>query len=297
MNKNYYVLAVLLVVLLFGCYDETKSVRDSDPKNVVIGTFNVEWLGDGVTDRVKRDEADYKRIAKVIEKTSVDIMALQEIENAAAMKKLMKYLPDYKYHISKSGGAQKLAVVYKGTVKVKNIGDYTPLEVKKRSSRPGLIIEAKKGNFDFKVMVVHFKSTSRWDNTPAKRKESVSIRRKQAEIAADWVIKSLAQGKEKDLMIIGDFNDTPHRKKDPTLNVLEDKAGLVFLTRDMKSCKFSSWFVIDHIAVTKSAAKRFLCSSPQTLDIRSMYNKEETKRISDHCPIYAKFEIVSPDND
>ena len=300
MNKMKKLVPIFLLLCLFvfkGCSEQSRSEVDSNPGNVVIGTFNVEWLGDGVRDRVKRTEKDYSNISKIIKKTGADIMALQEVENSKAMKRLLKYLPGYKFYISNSGSAQKLAVVYKNTVKMDLKGDYNPLIVKKRRTRPGLLFDAKKGNFDFKVMVVHFKSTSHWDNTPEKRAISVDLRRQQAEKVADWVNWTLKNRKEEDLIVVGDFNDTPQRKKEATLTPMEKRAGLIFLTRDMKSCKFSSWFAIDHIAVTKSASLRFTSTMPQVLDVHTLFSKAEAEKISDHCPIYAEFEVISPDND
>ncbi len=288
---------LLLLLLVFGCSETKKEVNDPDPENVTIGTFNIAWLGDGIDDRIMREEEHYSRIADVISTTGADILALQEVENERAVERVLKYLKDYSYHVSKGGGHLNLAVLYKNTVDLEIIGDYNPLIVEKNRTRPGLLFEAKKGNFDFVVMTVHFKSTSRYDNSPEKRRKSIELRKKQAFRAAEWIEKTLEDGSEEDLFIIGDFNDTPNRKKDPSLTVLHSKAGLRFLTKDMKSCKYSGWHVIDHIAVTSSAAQRFKSGTPMMFNVWDAYPHEDADYISDHCPIYAKFEVTSPDND
>ena len=74
----------LSLVTLFSC--STSSFDTT--QFVTIGTFNMEWLGDGVGDTKKRTDADYLRIADIIEKTGADVIGIQEVENEAALKKV-----------------------------------------------------------------------------------------------------------------------------------------------------------------------------------------------------------------
>jgi len=285
-------LSLFILLFAFGCEDEDPSF-----KPLRLATFNIEWLGDSVNDRVDRDQQDYENIADVIKSADLDLVALQEIENEAAMDLLLNFLPDYKYQISKSDAQQNLAVLYKDNLQIKIIGEYMPLAIKKDRNRPGLVLEGRKGNFDWIMMVVHFKATSRWDNTPEKKANSYEIRRKQANIANKWVDSILAIGKEKDIFLVGDFNDTPKRKKNNTIVSLMNNENLQFLTTNIKSCKYRSLYTIDHVVCSKSALKRFQQNSETAINLFSMYDDEAADKISDHCPIMTLFEVKSPDND
>jgi endonuclease/exonuclease/phosphatase family metal-dependent hydrolase len=289
-----FIALLSLIILLFviGCEDEDPSL-----KPLSLATFNIEWLGDSINDRVDRDQQDYENIADVIKTADLDVVALQEIENKDAMNLLLSYLPKYRYYIGKNGNQQNLAVLYKDNIDIRFIGEYMPLAIEKGRHRPGLVIEGKKGNFDWIMMVVHFKASSRWDNTPEKKANSYDVRRKQAKIANRWADSILAIGKENDIFLVGDFNDIPKRKKDNTIESLIENKNLIFLTKNLKSCKYKGLYAIDHIVCSKSAMKRFQHNSENIINLYYMFDDDIADKISDHCPIMTLFEVKSPDND
>jgi len=304
MNKLRYFAAAVLLTLLFCSCDEPKktdvaaklNIEKEFPRDyITVGTFNLQWLGDGTKDRIKRRSEHYKAIAKIINDTEADILALQEIENEKAVKRLLKYLPDYDFIIGENGGAQKLAVIYKKDISVADYGEYFPVMVEKGRTKPGLWLYVRAGNFDFHFMNVHFKSSSRWDNTAQKRAESLYLRKSQAIAALDWADSLLRDSDELDIIIAGDFNDTPRRKKNRTLDELQEL--LWFITGDMKSCKYPSAYTIDHVICSDIAGDRFIQDSEFMDNTFSKYSKEELKMISDHCPVTVKFDVTAPDND
>jgi endonuclease/exonuclease/phosphatase family metal-dependent hydrolase len=288
------ILAILIIsISLFSC----SKVNFDKNQTVVVGTFNMEWLGDGENDTKKRSEKDYERLAEVIENTGADILGLEEIENETALKRVLKYLPDYDFCIGNTGSRQNPAIVFKKGIEVKFIDNYEPLAVVKKKSRAGLIISAKKGNFDWIMMVVHLKSTSRYDSTDAMRLESFDMRKKQAEILKNWADSVAKYSSEKDIMIVGDFNDNPTRSKSQNMLPLIADNNMSFLTQNEESCANPNWDMIDHIVVNNSAKKRFLVNSIFIYNIYNAYTKSEIDKISDHCPVLTAFDIVSPDND
>ncbi len=293
-------LILLLLPFLFlansACYNQS-DINSANPDFLTIGTFNIAWLGDGENDKIKRTEADYIRLAEVIESTGADILALQEIENEEALRKLTKHLPGYEFVIDSGGGLQNLAFLYKKDVEIISSRVYRPIAVIKNRTRPGFIIEARKGEFDFIAMTVHFKSTSRYDNTYEKKIASRQIRKKQAGIASRWMDSVLAAGAEKDLILLGDVNDYPARKKNNTIGELTQSTNLNFLSSRLKSCKYVNLMGIDHIIVTNSAAERYRQNSLRLYDLYSAYSDREVKKLSDHCPVLVMFEVVTKDND
>ncbi|MCX7909069.1 MAG: endonuclease/exonuclease/phosphatase family protein [Ignavibacteria bacterium] len=300
--KVRVVFFLLTLLFLFGCSrcsEQFKTERKVklNPNEITVGTFNIEWLGDGINDRIERTEEDYKNIAKIIQESNCDIIGVQEVENFNALNKLIKYLPDYSFYITRDDAPQKVGIIYHKELKVKYLYDYSPLEVLERRTRPGLVAAIQKGNFDYLVLVVHFKATSRFDDTPEKIEQSRNLRLQQAEVVAKWVDSILTQKNEEDLFIIGDFNDTPVRKQFNTLIPLLSDTNLVFLTEQLKSCKFPNAYVIDHILVTKSVTKRYIPNSVALYNTFEVFSKEVAGKISDHCLIFARFDVNKPDND
>jgi endonuclease/exonuclease/phosphatase family metal-dependent hydrolase len=289
---------IFLLALIISCFVSCKTQKKDLSQNTIsIGTFNIEWLGDGVDDTNPRKDADYKRIAETIQDLDVDILGVEEIENQDALNKVLTYLPEYKSLIGNTGSKQNTAVFFKDGLDVKKIEDYKSLDVQVGKTRSGLMISAKKGNFDFIMMVVHLKSTSRFDSTEQMKIESHLIRQKQALVLRNWADSINKFSNEKDVFIVGDFNDNPTRKKQNNLFPLASGGDYIFLTQDFVSCKNPKWDIIDHIVVNKSALKRFYQGSVYVYDIFSKFSDYEVEKISDHCPVTAKFEIDSADND
>lgn len=283
--------------LLCSCSAENKPVANNNDV-VTIGTFNLEWLGDGIHDAHKRKAGDYKRIAKIIRESGADIFALQEVENDAALSKVTKYLSGYKYFVADCSGAQNVAFLYDSLVSFNEKGIYTPLQVGHERYRPGLIAEVKARNFDFVIMDVHLKSTSSFDKTEVKREEAVENRTAQAEIIRNWLDSALSSSKEKDYIILGDFNDSPNNEKSDAFEPLINDKNIEIITKDMKSSgKFSDRYVIDNIIVSKSAMKRCFIQSLHLIDLQSQYSAKQLKGLSDHSPVVVQFDIKSPDND
>lgn len=291
MHKILLIFATVLLFISCG----TKTAIESPDKEIVIGTFNIKWLGDGIGDNVKRTDADYERIANIISESEVDVLGVQEIENDKALEKLMQHLPDHNFLLGNSGGKLNLGVIYKKDIEITEHGEYMPIAVQENRTRPGFYISARKGNFDWKMMVVHFKSTSRYDSTEQMRIESYALRKLQAAELGRWVDSVMASSGEKDIILTGDFNDNPS-KRGKNLQALID-TGISFISADLTSCKNIMWSSIDHIAVTPSAQVRYRHGSVTTHNFYKALTEYEADLVSDHCPVLAVFDLTAPDND
>jgi exonuclease III len=269
-----------------------KPVNFPQKNYVTIGTFNLEWLGDGYNDRKPRSEADYKLYAEIIQKMDVDVLGVQEVENPNALFRILKYLPGYSFFLSREGGPQKVGVIFRKNVSVKFLGEYMPVEVEKGKTKPGLVIEAKYGNFNWSMMIVHLKSSSHFDDTREKQDRSFELRKEQAEAMDHWADSLLKIPKDQDLIIVGDFNDTPLRKKNNTLFPLHDDPALTFLTESLKSCRYPSAYLIDQVLVSQSARGHVLPQSQHVWDTYSTYSNEQLKGLSDHCPVLVNFDVT-----
>lgn len=294
--SGIFSLLLLILLSISGCNEHKEFAINSNSNYLTIATFNCEWLGDGVNDTKQRTAEDYENIAKIISETKADIIALQEIENSQALEIIKKYITDYKYFCSEKGEKQNLAFFYSPSVKISEITEYMPLEVELDRTRPGLMAYCKKGNLDLWLMNVHLKSTSQYDSTPELKQRSYELRAGQAEVLNLW-IDSILTYKEKDIVILGDFNDNPKRISHPTLRALASNPNLNFATADFKSCKNHYWDAIDHIVISKNLEKRILSGSLMMFDTYNFYGKDMADRVSDHCPVMITLEATAPDDD
>ncbi len=305
-SKALTILLSLTLLAVSGCVLIACKPRNTqqtlpsglDKGKVTVGTFNIAWLGDGTEeDKEHRSEDDYKHIADVIRDANPDVLGVEEIENGAAVERIFKYLPGYKYIVGKEGGQQNVGFIIREEVAVELVEEYMPIVIERGRNRPGLVVRCKAGNFDWIMMVVHFKSSSRYDSTQQLKEHAREIRKQQSEKVAEWVKKTLATSKEQDLIIVGDFNDYPTNDKYPMLAPLTAIADIRFVTYNAPSCKKATWKSIDHIIASTSAQKRLVNGSVTTISFHQQFPDAVANKISDHCPVVCQFNSTLPDND
>ncbi len=295
--KNINTLLIAVLICLFTITLSCSSDIEDNSDFITIGTFNIAWLGDGINDINQREDNDYKNIADIIKNSGADIIGLEEIENEEALSKITEYLDDYSYFVGNESGDQNPAILYKNNIQLKQLKYIYELEVQPDKTKPGLLFEVKKGHFDWLMMVLHFKSTSRYDSTDELQKLSRELRAKQSFALNHWIDSTLSISTEKDLIIVGDFNDYPSRKTNPTLTNLVGNKNIEFLTSDMKSCKYDYLNSIDHILVSPSVKQRYLSNSVRMYNFFNALTSYEAEKVSDHCPVLATFNITIQDND
>jgi endonuclease/exonuclease/phosphatase family metal-dependent hydrolase len=294
MGKLIQKLALIISTwLLFVACSENLSPDDN---TLVIGTFNIQWLGDGINDLKSRNEEHYKTIAEVIKNTGADILTLQEIENEAALKKLLTHLPGYSCKINQTSNDQNLALIYNSSIEIIEIQFYNELIVENGQTRPGLIYKARKKNFDWTGMVVHLKSTSSYDSTDELRAKSYELREIQANKLRFWSDSILNSQVDKDLIITGDFNDNPLKSKNDCLAPLASSDKIKFLTQELKSCKNPIWTSIDHVAISKELEIMVVPNSIRQYNFYDSYPDKLTEYISDHCPVLISIDLSKAKN-
>ncbi len=286
--------AILIALAVASCAQP----QGSPETTVTIGTFNIEWLGDGEGDRKPRTDQDYLAIADIVIKSKADVLGVQEVENQAALDKILRYLDGYEGFVSTTGNKQQVGIIHRADVEVTAIGEYAPLQLDRPERlRPGLVVSCRKGAFDWVQMVVHLKSTSRYDSTKALLDASREIRRTQARVLRAWADSILDAGAEKDVLITGDINDYPQRTTNPTLEALVESERLLFLTKDLPSCRNPKWHLIDHVIASRHAAERLVAGSERVENPYAYLTEAQADRISDHCPVVVRFTTLGVDDD
>lgn len=271
---------------VLGClFQSCKGTPEQAPERITVGTFNMEWFGDNSSDDHKpRTDADDRLLAQVIHDTDADILAVQEIENTQAMERLLRLLPEYSYIMGTNGGKQHIGFLYRTPLQVTMLGEVRSLAIEESRTRAGLLVQCTIGKTCWLLLAVHLKSTSRADSTPALLERSRLLRRTQAEQLRIWADSVLQKGNNSNVIILGDWNDSPH-KKQSALDTLVNSSRLSFLTSEMRSCIYSALPTIDHIVVSDSLLRRVLPGTLRAVNFRATLPEKEARRISDHCPI------------
>jgi predicted extracellular nuclease len=277
MKKLLIVISTIL--LLASC---------SKNNDITVGTFNIAWLGDGIDDKTPRTAEDIQNISQVISTLNADILALQEVENTNAIKAIVD---TNKYTIITTSypKEQKTALVINKKIEIVEIYQLDAISLGNEGLRPGLVAYCRYDGFDFFVGSFHFKSTSRYDDTPFKKSKSFDMRQEQSAILLKEIKKLIDIKKDEDVILLGDFNDNPTKKNSNITALDNDKFN--FLTSNMMSCKYSIWKSIDHIIVSQSMKSRAKNSTLTMIDINAMFPEEEAKKVSDHCPVIIKFNL------
>ena len=270
---------MLSILLLSSCGNNDE---------ITVGTFNIAWLGDGIDDKTPRTGTDIENISQVISTLDADILALQEIENANAIAAIVD---TNKYTIITASypKEQKTALVINKSIEIVNTYQLDAISLGNQDLRPGIVAYCRYNGFDFFVGSFHFKSTSRYDDTPYKKSRSFDMRQEQSAILLKEIKKLIDIQNDKDIILLGDFNDNPS-KKNSNITALENDE-YHFLTSEMMSCKYSIWKSIDHIIVSQSMKSRAKNSTLTMIDINAMFPDEEAKKVSDHCPVIIKFKL------
>lgn len=280
-------LSVVLGYLLQSC----KMAPEQALERIAVGTFNMEWFGDNSSDDHKlRTDIDDSLLADVVRCAGADILAVQEIENTQAMERLLRLLPEYRCIIGASGGKQRIGVLYRVPLQVTMLEELRSLVVEDGRTRAGLLVECTIGKARWLVLAVHLKSTSRADSTSVLVERSRLLRRAQVEQLRLWADSVLQQGNNSNIIILGDCNDSPH-KKQSTLDTLINFSRLAFLTCEMRSCTYSALPAIDHIIVSDSLLRRVVPGTLRAVNFRAALPEKEARRVSDHCPIVVQISL------
>lgn len=269
-------------------------------KTATIGTFNIEWLGGCPYKKKrghvpKRREEDYDKIAGVIKESGASMLGLQEVVTEEALLRVLKYLPDWGFILSKNKN-QKVAVIFDkkrvkydaGSVECLNeMAD--PETFNYGNLRPPLSVFMKVDNFDFNLVVVHQKSGFRND--------SLKIRNKQSKMLNSWMKNYLRANSDKDMIVLGDFNDMLDSR---SLDAIGEGGIIRYATSDLGKGEYSNIpykSVIDHIAYT--TVKGGADEEVKKGSVRTINEKRHpgyTKNISDHKPVLIEVN-TEKDND
>lgn len=285
---------------------KTINIRNENLKKPLrVGTFNIEWLGESSPGLHKpRTEKEYQEIAQVIKDSGVDLIGCQEICGETGIKEVIKYIPDFDFILGPSLNngkklAQRLGIIYNKkriTCNIKRADELDKVRLGNPDLRAPIVAQIKADQFDFVFVVCHMKAGIKTDCQIA--------RKKQFEILNTWVSTFLQTSDDKDLIIVGDMNESTDNQ---SLSPMLTNKNMFFATQKLQNNKewtlLSYPRVIDHILISKmmvgngaigGAMQEFIAESCKVVDHNKYPNFKEN--VSDHKLVYCDFN-ASVDND
>jgi endonuclease/exonuclease/phosphatase family metal-dependent hydrolase len=274
-----------------------------------------------------------ERQGKVIaEKIKPDVLLLEEVWEAGAAEDLARAstaaghpLEALKVPAQSSGVVQLLAILKRPGVDVQELqvvegsedlvdGD----DPSEKSSRKAISALVTIGEFDFYLVGVHLKSKLAGNGTA---KMVVDMRDRQCRAIANW-IKKLTEGKEKDVLLLGDYNMTPDSEFAPSpppkpdesdqrnFDSLNSSGKLRFLSSEVKGGTHLSSYngkversKLDGYAIATATEEEFVAGSFRVLDALAIEaaetqftEKKSADFLSDHYPISAEFRTDKDDD-
>lgn len=276
-------LVVTLILLLPGSIGVAEEIR--------IASWNIEWLNsDDDTGKVKRRQEDYDRLREYATILDADIIALQEIDDEAAVHRVFPQ-GRYNAHCSQRNNVQRTCIAYKDGLGVVEEPDLATLNVS-GNVRHGTVIRIERtGSMLLRMMAVHLKSGCFTGDLVSPSGNNCPTLSNQVPILESW-----AESQTVPFMIVGDWNRRMQRPNDDLWADLDDDqpvtVGLEIVDIGAPPKCWGGEFseFIDHIVVDGDAASMIVPSSAGQLVYN--YGHLDFKGVlSDHCPIFVSINI------
>lgn len=288
---------VLLISALAGvawAADEPKDMT------AVVAAWNIKAMPSPIS------SARAERIAHGIAFLDPEVILLTEVREGPIINDIVSQLntfgSEYDFKMPAQSAALKIAIVFKKGVTVSGVELIDGTDLGKPGYRQALKADVKIGNFDFILIGVHLKSgrggSQRDDRT------------EQAKLIAAFV-KSATSGAEKDVLIVGDYNMIPPQGStthdEENFEAMDPDGFLQFVSSEDLVGQGSHLHndgtpgnLLDGYAISFDHTNEYLDGSLRLFPLYKtlrMAPSTHVRRVSDHLPLTARFDVVVEDDD
>jgi endonuclease/exonuclease/phosphatase family metal-dependent hydrolase len=306
LNKNFSenkLRATIQIVLVFACLNLNAQNFPKLGSDTLLdlATWNVEWLG-SATNGPSDEATQYNNVLSLINKTELDVIALQEVSDASTYNTLSLALATkYDGFISTFSQTQKTALYWRKSmfeilpalslnIPLNSTDNYAfasraPLQVCLKT------LGGTKTDTLY-ILVLHMKAQS--ESTDAGRFESYT-RRQNAANALKLYVETNLVGKK--FVVLGDWNDDLDESiynalPTPYLGFLNAK--YTFPSKELTDAGKSSYAfntsMIDHVMQSKTLDSFYFKGSAKVFDNAADYVSNFSNNTSDHFPVYAFYD-------
>jgi endonuclease/exonuclease/phosphatase family metal-dependent hydrolase len=278
-----------LILLLYGVHYIQQHRAAAPPPaasvdRIRIATWNLRKFGQ--RDRPGQHPPDLVSIARIIKESQFDLVAIQEVQQAGEeAAKLRRQLTDpWRLVLSeRTGNNERFAFLYRSDrIELLDTPHFMPADEARTFDRAPFIATFKAGQFDFTLVTIHLSYT----DTPRRRREAEALARFAKDLAA--------HASEKDVIVLGDFNE---QHQHPNLNYFDAQGWLRLNTL---ATNLGSNEIYDNLLIDPAHTKEWTRLAGIIRFDETLYSNDDkraTDDVSDHRPAYADFLITGPDDD
>ncbi len=255
------------------------------PREIRIATWNIEWLHEA-TDQgtVKRSKADYKRLQRYAKSLRADVIALQEVRSAKAVRRVFDPR-EYVVYVTSARRAQRVGfAVRRSLTPFKIHEDMMTLNV--GGLRAGADITITFHGKRLRLLAVHLKSGC-WGGDLARQGKACRKLRKQLPVLEKWIDARASEPIP--FAVLGDFNRRFARGEAFWQEIDDGEPPNADLSRVTEGRRNNCWGgkypqFIDHIVLDKRAS-RWVVRRSFREHLFDKRHKRYRKVLSDHCAI------------
>jgi endonuclease/exonuclease/phosphatase family metal-dependent hydrolase len=257
----------------------------SGPSTIRIATWNLRKFSE--RSGAGQYPPDLVEIAKIIKAAQFDLIAIQEVQREGQIvEKLRRQLNEPWRHVvsDRTGNNERYAFLYRGD-RVEMVDGSARLVRGPETAvfdRAPFIANFKAGQFDFVLLTVHLSYTDH------------ARRASEASALAALGRQIVDGGSEKDLIVLGDFNEQHQRGN---LHIFEEQ-GWTKCNRD--ATNLSSSEVYDNLLIDLKFTREWTgAAGTWRFDEMDYANEDKvaTEYVSDHRPAWGEFSVTGPDDD
>lgn len=290
------ILCIAFVGAAFGSHYE---IPERTEDNIIIASYNIQQFGQA--------DHDMGKLAKVIK--YFDVCGILEVKEeaevatlAAALKsetgKEWGYVYGVKTHRPRDIYYEAYAAVWRkdrallGDGVISNIQD-----LNETYKHDPFLVSFKRMNFDFTLLLVHIRPADDADGTKAEEVRSL----------VDLLRSLRGYLPERDIIMAGTFY---YSGTDKVLTTMAEDADLIRIDPNAKTTISKTYYTeysesYDHIFISELDTTEFMKGQSKALDAAKLIYglkskadmKKAEKELSDHIPVWATFDVSTPDDD
>ena len=281
------------ITKLKDVYEEFREEGAQEKESIVsteilrLASFDI-WLFSNTS----RDNEELRSIANILKYH--DLIAIQGVKDEKVLTRLVDILRgmgySYQYELSPPLGKNTQdyhAFLYRDDrVTLVKTGKLYSSE-KNQLSRAPFYASFKSGNFDFTLVSVYIPDM---DDLTLKRREILSL----ADVYNDVQNEDVA---EQDVLLLGDFNIAPDDKSWEPLKAIPT---MTYLIKPPSTTLISDTGITDNFWFPLHYVKEYTGISGVNKFDETIYGNDDThakRAVSNHRPIWAKFDITMDDDD
>jgi endonuclease/exonuclease/phosphatase family metal-dependent hydrolase len=271
-------------------------------QEVRVASWNIEHLAEhNKVGCVPRSTLDYEKLRNFSELLKADVIALQEVENTAAVERVF---PKSEWNIvlsdrpnsrsyncrgnDQESTQQRVAVVLRKGIKYQNKGSFEELGLKMEGLRYGVVVEIFGDRDTINLLALHLKSGCFVDDYSTSKLRACEVLETQIETLDDWIENSIRENKK--FIVLGDFNSRLTVENSMFWNKLVNMdnmpIGIQNGMQNLTGCHPRYPDLIDHIILGPETSKLQIQNS-QMVHFYSSTGRHmaEEDMLSDHCPV------------